>query len=148
MPICRHTMHLVAPPEAVHPLLCPVREQDWIEGWRATILRSASGVAEEGCVFTIPGLDGPDWLWIIAVHQAQHIRFTIHAPGSHTTLLDLRLAKEAPGTRLDWTYDLVSLAPAGEAYIQGYVARFPVAMALLERRLAHYLATGTLLRTD
>jgi len=148
MPICRQSMHLIAPPGAVHPLLCPVREHDWLEGWRATILRSASGLAEAGCVFTTPGLDGPDWLWILAVHQAEHLRFTIHAPGSHATLLDLHLTGEGQGTRLDWTYDLVPLAPAGEIYIQGYVARFPLAMALLERRLAHFLATGTMLRTD
>ncbi|NWJ40504.1 MAG: hypothetical protein HXX12_05990 [Geothrix sp.] len=147
MPICRHTMHLSAAPAAVHPLLCPVREHDWIEGWRATVLRSASGLAEEGCVFTTPGPDGPDWLWIIAVHQPEHLRFAIHALGSHATLLDLRLGAEGAGTRLDWTYDLVPLTPAGKAFAAGYAARFPVAMALLERRLAHFLATGTMLQT-
>lgn len=147
MTICRHTMHLSAAPEAVHPLLCPLREEEWIEGWRATIMRSASGVAEEGCVFSTPGPDGPDWLWIIPVHQADHIRFTIHAPGSHATLLDLHLTQGGERTRLDWTYDLVPLTETGEAYIQGYQARFPMAMALLERRLAHFLATGKMLRT-
>jgi len=147
MPICRHTMHLSALPQAVHPLLCPVREGDWIEGWQATVLRSDSGVAEDGCIFSTPGLEASDWLWIISVHRADHIRFTIHAPGSHATLLDLWLAEEGAGTRLDWTYDLVPLTPAGEAYVQGYAARFPAAMALLERRLAHVLATGMMLRT-
>jgi len=147
MPICRHTMHLSAPPAAVHPLLCPVREHDWIEGWRAAVLRSASGMAEESCVFTTPGPTGPDWLWGIPVHRPEHIRFTIHAPGSHATFLDLHLAAEGAGTRLDWIYDLVPLAPAGEAFVQAYEVRFPAAMALLERRLAHFLATGNMLRT-
>jgi hypothetical protein len=141
-------MHLPAPPATVHPLLCPVREHDWIEGWQATVLRSASGLAEEGCLFTTPGLEGPAWLWIIAVHQAAHIRFAIHAPGSHATLLDLRLAGEGSGTRLDWAYDVVPLSPVGETYLQEYFARFPGAMSLLEGRLAHFLATGTMLRTD
>lgn len=148
MPICRHTMHLPAPPAAVHPLLCPVREHDWTEGWRATILRSASGLAEEGCVFTTPGPVEADWLWMIAVHRPEHLRFAIHAPGSHATFLDLRLEAEGTGTRLDWIYDLVPLTPAGEAFAAGYGARFPAAMALLERRLAHFLATGTMLQTD
>ncbi|MBP1772942.1 MAG: hypothetical protein H6P99_2105 [Holophagaceae bacterium] len=148
MTVLRHTMHLAAPPSAVHPLLCPVRERDWIEGWSATVLRSASGWAEPGCVFTTPGLEGPDWLWVVAVHQSDRIRFTVHAPGSHATLLDLDLAAEGSGTRLAWTYDLVPLSPIGEAYIQGYAARFPAALALLERRLVHFLTTGTMLRTD
>ncbi|MFN7957232.1 MAG: hypothetical protein U0P46_02730 [Holophagaceae bacterium] len=148
MPICRHTMHLAAPPAAVHPLLCPVREHDWIEGWRAMVLRSASGRAEEGCVFTTPGPAGHDWLWILVIHQPAHLRFAIHAPGSHATLLDLRLSEEGTGTCLDWTYDLIPLSPAGDAFVQAYEARFPAAMALLERRLAHFLATGTMLRTD
>jgi hypothetical protein len=93
-------------------------------------------------------MEGPDWLWVIAVHRAEHIRFTIHAPGSHATLLDLRLAGEGEGARLDWAYDLIPLSPTGMAYIQGYGARFPAAMALLERRLAHFLATGNMLQTD
>lgn len=148
MPICRHTMHLSAPPAAVHPLLCPVREHDWIQGWQATLVRSASGLAEEGCVFTTPGQDGPDWLWLIPVHSPDRIRFAIHAPGSHATLLDLWLEEEGTGTCLAWIYDLVPLTPAGEAFATGYAARFPAAMALLERRLAHFLTTGTMLRTD
>jgi hypothetical protein len=28
-----YTMHLCAPPAEVFPLLCPVRETDWIEPW-------------------------------------------------------------------------------------------------------------------
>src|SRR5690349_16831929 len=41
-----------APPERVFPLLCPVREADWIPGWRYKLIYSDSGVAELGCVFT------------------------------------------------------------------------------------------------
>jgi hypothetical protein len=41
-----------AAPERVFPLLCPVREADWIPGWRYKLIYSESGVAELGCVFT------------------------------------------------------------------------------------------------
>jgi len=41
-----------ASPEKVFPLLCPVREADWIPGWRYTLIYSDSGVAELGCIFT------------------------------------------------------------------------------------------------
>ena len=41
-----------AAPEKVFPLLCPVREADWIPGWQYELVYSESGVAELGCVFT------------------------------------------------------------------------------------------------
>ena len=40
-----------ASPERVFPLLCPVREADWIPGWRYKLIYSESGVAELGCIF-------------------------------------------------------------------------------------------------
>ena len=41
-----------AAPEKVFPLLCPVREADWIPGWKYELIYSDSGVAEAGCIFT------------------------------------------------------------------------------------------------
>ena len=39
-----------APPEVVFPLLCPVREYEWLEDWTCEMVFSESGVAEEDCV--------------------------------------------------------------------------------------------------
>jgi hypothetical protein len=38
----RYVQHLVAPPAQVMPLLCPVREADWIPGWDPLLVVSAS----------------------------------------------------------------------------------------------------------
>ena len=46
-----HQFTVSAPPEKVFPLLCPVRECEWIPNWRCEMLHSNSGVAEEDCVF-------------------------------------------------------------------------------------------------
>ena len=46
-----YTQTLLGPPEAVFPLLCPVREADWIADWDPLLVVSESGVAEEDCVF-------------------------------------------------------------------------------------------------
>src|SRR2546427_12204443 len=43
-----------APPEIVFPMLCPVREADWVPGWQYKMIYSKSGMAEAGCVFTTP----------------------------------------------------------------------------------------------
>ena len=39
------TQRLVAAPAAVFPLLCPVREADWIDGWNPPLAISSSGIA-------------------------------------------------------------------------------------------------------
>ena len=41
-----YTQRLVAEPSAVFPLLCPVREADWIEDWDPICVFSNSGTAE------------------------------------------------------------------------------------------------------
>jgi hypothetical protein len=40
-----------APPEEIHPLLCPVREYDWIEGWKCQLVHCPRGRNEEGVIF-------------------------------------------------------------------------------------------------
>jgi hypothetical protein len=52
------------PCEEVFKLACPVKEDDWLPGWRAKreIIYSESGLAEPGCVFRtkyLPHLMGP-----------------------------------------------------------------------------------------
>ena len=34
---------VAAPPEKIFPLLCPVREKEWIPGWHAETVYLASG---------------------------------------------------------------------------------------------------------
>lgn len=47
----RQPQHVSAEPEAIFPLLCPVREFDWIPTWDCDLVYTGSGIAEEGCVF-------------------------------------------------------------------------------------------------
>src|SRR5208283_1284485 len=37
--------------DKVFPLLCPVREYEWFNDWKCTMVYSESGVAENNCVF-------------------------------------------------------------------------------------------------
>ena len=41
-----------ASPEIVFPLLCPVREAEWLDGWEFTMIYSVSGSMEKGAVFS------------------------------------------------------------------------------------------------
>jgi hypothetical protein len=49
-----YTQTLDGTPVEVLPLLCPVREVEWVPGWAPRLVLSASGVAEPDCVFTTP----------------------------------------------------------------------------------------------
>jgi hypothetical protein len=42
---------IAADPQKVFPLLCPVREYEWIEPWQCRVRYSESGVAENNCIF-------------------------------------------------------------------------------------------------
>jgi hypothetical protein len=130
----------------VFPVLCPVREAEWLSGWEARLVHSASGRAEPGCVFTTPGLDGADWVWVTSRHEAPRaVQFVVHAPGSPVTVLDILLEPAPGGTRAAWTYTLTALEAEREPFHREYMAGTPRRLLDLEARLAHFLRTGTCL---
>jgi hypothetical protein len=148
--IARHaTLHLSAPPERVFPLLCPVREHDWIETWRASIVYSDSGVAEDDCVFVQTEADGAQRVWAVSRYEprAGIVEFVAFAPGLHVMKLEIALFPEGSGTRSEWRRTLTALAPAGERALEAYTEEAAAAhMRALEAQLDHYLRTGTRLR--
>lgn len=66
----RSRMRLDASPERIFPLLCPVREYDWIPTWSCDMIYSESGVAENDCVFAtrLPGR-GPRESWVVVRYE-------------------------------------------------------------------------------
>ncbi len=65
-----YTQRLVAEPSGVFPLLCSVREADWIEGWDPPAVFSASDVAESDCVF-LTEADPGHAIWFITRWEAR-----------------------------------------------------------------------------
>lgn len=141
--------HLEASPAQVFPLLCPVREYEWIEPWTCEMVWSDSGVAEKDGIFTTRFPDDPEReIWVICRYEPERaIEFIRFMPGYKTTRLDIALTPDDAGTRLRWTHTFTGLTDpgnslvereAGEAYLQR--------MKSLERMLAHFLRTGEMLR--
>jgi hypothetical protein len=65
-----YTQQLVAPPDEVFPLICPVREADWLDGFEYDWVYSDSGLAEMNAIFTTPKHGQmPPSLWIITHHD-------------------------------------------------------------------------------
>ena len=55
-----------APVNEVFPLVCPVREYDWIPGWKCNLLYCPNGRNEKDVVIAAPATssrgNGPIWL--------------------------------------------------------------------------------------
>jgi hypothetical protein len=146
-----HTQQLNAPVTHVFPLLCPVREADWIEGWEPSLVITNSGVAEPDCVFVTRDGDA-DATWVITRHSPGEgaLEMVKLVPGVAVTRIAIGLRPlDAGACAADISYQLTALSTAGTtrvaAFSEGYFSEF---MARWERRLNHYLDTGEMLRED
>jgi hypothetical protein len=140
-----YTQRLVASPDAVFPLLCPVREADWIPGWEPRLVVSRSGVAEADCVFVTPAAPG-EAIWYVTRHEPQPgfvemIRIT---PAVTACRLTIRLRPTADGCEADVTYTHTSLGPQGDEFVASFTEEFfRRFMQEWEARINHYLCHGS-----
>lgn len=139
--IFQYSGELTAPPETVFPLLCPVREYEWIDGWTSEVIFSNSGVAEENCIFT-SGFLGMIWN-VCRYEPPQRIEFSAVAPGQLLMRLNLLLEPLQTGTRLHWTRMFTGLSPAGNDVIDALPQDQERAVTQM---LEHYLKTGKMLK--
>jgi hypothetical protein len=141
-----YVQKLIAEPARVFPLLCPVREAEWIEGWDPDVVMSESGVAELDCVFITPS-PRPTY-WMITRYEpnvlVEMVRFT---PGLTACKLDIQLTATERGTQARVSYAHTSLGADGDAFVEAFTEElYERSMRDWEARLNHYLATGKLLR--
>lgn len=142
-----YTQRLRAAPQAVFPLLCPVREADWIKGWEPGLVVSESGVAERDCVFTTPAQPA-DAIWYVTRHEpgAGFVEMLKITPGVTACRLTIQLRPAAGGCEADVTYSHTSLGPAGDAFVAGFTEDYYHGfMRDWESRLNHYLENGVAL---
>lgn len=145
-----YTQRLVAPPAAVFPLLCPVREADWIDGWNPLMVLSHSGLAEPDCVF-VTGAEPHDAVWFITRHEPERgfVEMIKITPGVTACKLTIRVRPAKPGSEAEITYSHTSLGPEGDTYIASFTAEYYVQfMREWESRMNHYLKHGTALRSE
>jgi hypothetical protein len=137
------SMLLQAPPERVFPLLCPVREAEWIPGWSADILHSASGVAELGCVFRTRDEEGRERIWTVSRYEpeAGKIQFVQFVAGLAVIRLDIALDPTPEGCRALWIYTVMGLTQGRDSFFSHYQeAPFQDHMGHLRELLAAHLA--------
>lgn len=145
--ILSYTMHISAPAEEIFPLLCPVREYDWIPQWQCRLIYSKSGYAEPQCVFQTDFKDGFGIeTWIVSDYE-RHSRIGFVRTGKHRiTRYQITLESQSDTTSVQWYQEITCLTETGEALVAKLAeGGFNNSMTQLEKLLSHYLATGTML---
>lgn len=146
-----HTQRLNAPAARVFPLLCPVRETEWIEGWDPSLVLTNSGVAELDCTF-VTGAAGSEAVWTVTRHAPPDgvIEFIRVVPDQTVTRISIVVrALSDTSSAADIRYQHTALSTVGEAVVAGFTEEhFAGFMQQWERRLNHYLETGALLSAD
>jgi hypothetical protein len=139
----RQSLH--AAPDKVFPLLCPVREIEWADGWLPDVVISASGVAERDCVFTTSDKLGTA-IWYITRHEPERwfVEMLKILPGVTACRLQIQLSENHQGCFADITYAHTSIGPAGDEFVAKFTAEhYQKFMQAWEKELNHFLQTGS-----
>jgi hypothetical protein len=140
-----YTQTIHAPPSEVFPLLCPVRETEWVNGWNPLMVLSHSGVAEPDCIFTTPSVP-EDALWMITAYDPVGLSLEIIKliPRVVVAKIEIRLSEAGEGTSAEVSYTYTSLGDYGDAVLEDFSENdFTAFMRTWEEELNHYLRTGS-----
>jgi hypothetical protein len=140
-----YTQRIHAEPSRVFPLLCPVRESEWIEGWDPVVVLSDSGVAEPDCVFVTSASDRVA-IWYVTRHEPQDgfVEMLKITPGVTACRLTIQVQPAPGGSDVTIAYSHTSLGPEGDAFVAAFDERhYGTFMRDWELRMNHFLAHGT-----
>lgn len=140
----RYVQRIEAAPEQVFPLLCPVREAEWLPGFEYRMVHSVSGVAELGVVFTTMDDAGTETVWTVTRYRPPTaISFFRVTPGLMTTHIDIDIEPGEDGSHVHIGYTFTALSDAGDRAVVGMSdADWTGKMEGWERAMNHWLRTG------
>jgi hypothetical protein len=143
----KRVLEIEATPERVFPLLCPVREADWVPGWEYRMVFSRSGVAELGCVFTTRDDQGKDIVWVASEYEpARRIGFVWVRPELVSARLRFDVAADGSGSKVTASYEYTGLSEAGNNEVARYTEEwFGEKMRHFPAALNHYLRSGKMI---
>lgn len=131
-----------ATPASVFPLLCPVREYDWIPEWECRLIYSESGLAELGCIFqTDREADGGTDTWVVSRHEPNRAIAFVRVNVVRAMLYEIDLEPLGENaSRLTWRQTVTALHEAGDRHVDALREdEFAQTVAKLEALLNDYL---------
>lgn len=140
---------LEAQPYEVFPLLCPVREYDWIDDWDCSMISSRTGIAELNCVFSTKrdyGHSKPvEEVWVITRYEpSRAIEFVKFCGGLYVIKYDIWLTSlPNDQTQAIWTQTHIPLSARGETALESVTqGDFQNMIKGLEDKLNRFLGSG------
>lgn len=144
----KHAIRLEGNPEIIFPLLCPVREYEWIEPWECDMIYSDSGFAEQDCIFqTDFPPDGPKDTWVLCRYEKPKLLEFVRVNGIRAIRYTITLRRIGEGkTESEWQQIITGLNEEGDRLVEGLSdEEFKRRMEMLQKMLNHYLMTGEML---
>jgi hypothetical protein len=150
-----YTQRIDAPPGRVFPLLCPVREAEWLDGWidEYELIHSTTGLAEDGCVFRTIGPGRPETIWMITRHDpvervVEFVRVTAGLVATRLTIGVEAAAGDSSLVHISYTYTPISRRGVDYLTENHSEEVFRRDMAWWQDSMNHWLRTGETLRAN
>jgi len=143
--VLRYTMHLESDPETIFPLLCPVREYEWIESWACEMVFSVTGFAElDGIFRTLDPVSGLEDTWVISRHESPNLVEFVRWNPHRVIHYSISLKALGPGrTETEWKQVITGLGDEGNKSVLALDGKEFEAMCRMEEKmLNHFLRTG------
>ena len=146
-PPTRITQHYVqmlhASAARTFPLLCPVREVEWVPHWDPLLVLTTTGVVEDGCIF-VTADHGRESTWVVVQHRPDTgiVEMVKVTPGYLATRLFIAL-RDVPsgGCEASVTYTHTALGTDGARFIAEQTPEaYERFMREWEQQLNDYLA--------
>jgi hypothetical protein len=140
-----HKMELCADARTIFPLLCPVKELDWIEGWDkiCNMIYTESGIAEEGCIFETNKTPEGKSIWICNNYDLEKtkIEYIKHIIDKIIIKWSMEVKDESHNkSSIFVNYVVTSLTDEGNTYAKDYMeVTFPALMRGMEEGMNRYV---------
>lgn len=118
--IRKHTIQINASKEKVFPLLCPVRESEWLPGFHSKTVYSNSGVSELDSVFLTHEDKSDEAVWIIPKYEKDNFIEMIYFQAKQkVVVLKLQLSENQDNkTSLQVEYTYTALSEQGNKQLE------------------------------
>ena len=134
----------------VFPLLCPVREKDWLVDWDYEMIYSQSGLVEKDCVFSTPYENDVDTIWQVTQYDKTNyiIEFLRVTPYENVVKINIQLEKvDEYSTKSHISYQYTALNEKQNEFIKNDLEKtFNKSMNWWEKAINHYLQNGEMLK--
>jgi hypothetical protein len=138
-------------PDKVFPLLCPVRESEWLPHFKAKVIYSSTGISEDGAIFQTTHGDDETITWIITKYNPNSlIEMTYIIPNTMIVRINIQLVNhDKKHTKTTIRYTKTGLTERGNAEVEKFTEeRFNQQMEHWEKAINYYLIHGKIISSD